>query len=513
MNGNLNMKALFLADHPWSTSLLSQVIYSFERSSESYSEIEMSIVDYYQIQHLVESLRSFCERSNFKISTQEENFRKWQAREQLVDENELDDFLADWERKNCTSRTLRQIELTNRFLYAYEDEAWLLKVTPVWRKRILYDTIKWCEEKLNEFGPDFVLSIERANLIVNIMQVLCENRNIKFYSLIPARIENKWILASNFGLEMSQMVYRQVSEQKMNLESIRFISQIRSSLTGSYRSFASRSRQNFNISKTAQYNQFFVNIINQFKQLYSRVFIETHLRLLKPRRLEQNYFKLTLFEFRKLLFIFLRISGIKSGGNFSLPQQPYILWTLHTRPEDSTLVLGEGKDEVDELFKFASILPKDLVLVVKESPIMFGTRKRNFYRRLKSLPNVYLLDCFFETQIAIKQSVGVVGISGTSILEASLLRVPSTALGKTEFDKLLDFSGWDGVGEFLRNLNSHDFSNQFGMFEKYVSWVYENSIHDSISYCELVDKSRIIRFADGIVNAIRCDYENQNFSV
>jgi hypothetical protein len=213
-----------------------------------------------------------------------------------------------------------------------------------------------------------------------------------------------------------------------------------------------------------------------------------------------------------MIFSFLRISGIRVCGNFSLPEQPYILWALHTRPEDSTLVLGEGKDELDELVKFASLLPKNMLLVVKESPLMFGIRERNFYRRLKSLSNVYLLDCFFETPLAIRRSIGVAGISGPVILEASLLKIPSCALGKTEFDKLLDYSGWDGARDFVNNLNNHNFSKQYLMFEKYVAWVFENSIDDSVSYGELLDKSRIIRFAEGIVNAIRQDYENLDFT-
>ena len=254
------VKALFLADHPWSTTLLAQVVNSFERASKNSLEIELSIVDYYQIQHLSESLKTFQDRSSYKISTQEENYRKWQEKIQLIDENYLDNFLLDWEIRNCSSRTLKQVELTNRFLYAYEDNAFLLKVSPVWKKRMLYDTIVWCENKLDTFIPDFLLSIERANLVVNVMQVLCENRNIKFYTLMPARIDNRWILTRNFGLEMSQVVYREVLNQKMNLESSQFITQMRTSFTGSYNSHASRIRQNFRISKRAQYKEFFLNL-------------------------------------------------------------------------------------------------------------------------------------------------------------------------------------------------------------------------------------------------------------
>jgi hypothetical protein len=505
------VKALFLADHPWSTTLLAQVVNSFELSSKNTIEVELSIVDYYQIQHLSENLKAFRDRSSYEVSTQEENFKNWQEKIQSIDENILDNFLLDWETRNCLSRTLKQVEMTNRFLHAYEDNAFLLRVPSVWKKRMLYDTIKWCENKIDNFDPDFLLSIERANLVVNVMQVLCENRNIKFYNIMPARIENRWILSSNFGLEMSQKVYREVLNQETNLESDRFIAQMRTNFTGSYNSQASQIRQNFKDNKFEQYKKFFLNLVKMLKQLYSRFFIESHLRLLKPRRLEQAYLRLTLFEIRKMFFSFLRISGIKVCGNFSLPEQRYILWALHARPEDSTLVLGEGRDEIDELIEFASLLPKNILLVVKESPIMFGTRGKNFYRRLKSLPNVYLLDCFFETPLAIVKSIGVAGISGTVIMEASLLKVPSCALGKTEFDKLLDYSGWENARDFVQNLSVHDFSSQFSKFEKYVSWVFENSINDSVSYGELADKSKIKRFADGIVKVINQDYEGLDF--
>jgi len=74
-----------------------------------------------------------------------------------------------------------------------------------------------------------------------------------------------------------------------------------------------------------------------------------------------------------------------------------------------------------------------------------------------------------------------------------------------------DYSGWENAKDFVQNLSVHDFSGQFSKFEKYVSWVFENSINDSVSYGELADKSKIKRFADGIVKVINQDHEGLDF--
>jgi hypothetical protein len=114
--------------------------------------------------------------------------------------------------------------------------------------------------------------------------------------------------------------------------------------------------------------------------------------------------------------------------------------------------MGDGKDEIDELFRTVEKLPPGYFLAVKEHPEMFGRRKLGFYRKLKKKKNIILVDAFVSSFDFIKESLGVIGISGTILLEATFFNKPSCSLGKPEFNKFLVENGWDSASVFFNKV-------------------------------------------------------------
>ena len=77
-----------------------------------------------------------------------------------------------------------------------------------------------------------------------------------------------------------------------------------------------------------------------------------------------------------------------------------------------------------ELIRQVAIsLPSGMSLVVKEHPIMLGRRTKKYYEKLKSLPNVKLINPNILTNDVInnKNCELVTVVSGTSGFEAALL--------------------------------------------------------------------------------------------
>ena len=114
----------------------------------------------------------------------------------------------------------------------------------------------------------------------------------------------------------------------------------------------------------------------------------------------------------------LKLSSLFWDG--PLPPK-YAFLTLHLQPEASTSVLSPffvNQDAVIDVISRA--LPLDWCLVVKPNPSMIGVEPMSFYRKIRSIPNVFLVSSKANTQKLIKKSKAVVAVTGTSGFEGAL---------------------------------------------------------------------------------------------
>ena len=102
----------------------------------------------------------------------------------------------------------------------------------------------------------------------------------------------------------------------------------------------------------------------------------------------------------------------------------YAYFPLGVQPEISTNLWAPIFSNLLELIRQIAIsLPSGMTLVVKEHPFMIGKRTKKYYEKLKSLPNVKLIDPSTNTNDIInnKKCDLVTVVSGTSGFEAALL--------------------------------------------------------------------------------------------
>jgi CDP-glycerol glycerophosphotransferase (TagB/SpsB family) len=112
-----------------------------------------------------------------------------------------------------------------------------------------------------------------------------------------------------------------------------------------------------------------------------------------------------------------------------------VVYPLHVYPEASTSVFAKYYDGNDYnlIQNIAFSLPTNAVLVVKEHKNNVGTHSLEFYRKIKKLPNVILLDPYYKLKDNLEKFDAVVTLSSTVGFEALTMNIPVYTLGEVSY--------------------------------------------------------------------------------
>ena len=474
---------MLLVDQPWQANLGLRMAKAAKRVNPS---LQFSIVftDYFTFFLRRDYLVGVKNAFDGNIWTQEDIYRSWQI--ETNQPNVDQDFLNQWERANCSKRTLEEIARTNQWLYGNERDKYQRRISNAWKDRILLDTINWCEMLIDKIEPDFIVSIERCTLPTNLLYQMSLKRSIPFKTFIPARIENRWIVRSDLAYGMSPELREKILVDYSDEHSLALAEQFAEDMVlnrlGSYHSPSHRIVMDSAVKKSAVLQNLKRELRKLVGRIYGRIFIQPKERSIEAVRVLENFVALSLVEFKQILVAYSHHLGLRIWGENFLPKEPYFFWALHMRPEGSVLVLGDAREEIAELIRTADLIPRGYKLAVKENPEMFGLREFGFYRKLKKHKKIILLDPHFPTFEIIRASSGVIGISGTVLMEAALFEKPSYALGNPEFVGFLVGSGWNGQEVFFQNVLSKDFENPRKTMLPYLAYVLSEGFENSIAF-------------------------------
>lgn len=129
--------------------------------------------------------------------------------------------------------------------------------------------------------------------------------------------------------------------------------------------------------------------------------------------------------------------SIKRSKNFQLPEpgERYIYYPLHVEPELSLLLYAPyWTNQYPVVQNIAQSLPQGVCLYVKEHPALLGSRPLSYYDRMSKIPNVRLISPFVDSHKMIRQSEGIVTITGTVGLEAILMGKPVITFGDVYYN-------------------------------------------------------------------------------
>lgn len=193
------------------------------------------------------------------------------------------------------------------------------------------------------------------------------------------------------------------------------------------------------------------------------------------------------------------------------PHERYFVYPLHYEPEASTLIRAFNfSDQMCVIKQIIKVLPLGIKLVVKEHAGNQGYRKTSFYRELYYFPNVILVPPSYNGKKLIKNSVGVITLTGRMGWEALIMDKPVITFGETfwtSFDTVMKPDSWRQLKEFIKNIvgnmtkvNPYPMTNNDTIDNRLISYAaaYISLVHEAnfvLGTKDLYDNLNVKRIA------------------
>lgn len=419
---------------------------------------------------------------SFQFITIEDIYKSWQTPHQ-IDDIENKKYISEWEEKYCAHRNMNELISTHQGLIGWENSSFYYNITDSEKTEIVADTIKKFDKTIKSHHIQAIISLSRRTFISNLAFEYATSTKIPSITMIQSRIGDRWIFRDDFGLGTSKKNSREIKNTMPTDQAYA----IKDALVRTNRAYTSFTHKQISeirsaLSKPTKY--FLTNYLKITRRALSRFIYDKRSRKFRTTKLGENLLKLTIFEFRNLIFYFIRLIYFKKLFFQGSLKENSCAWFLHARPEDSTLVLGKGLDEIELIEKTAAMLPIDEVLYIKENALMLGVRKFGFYRKLRNMKNVKLLSPIMPNDIILKNCDRILGLSGTVLLESKILGKETFSLGVPEFLEILDNEKYESLENFVKKIPKKNHQPKQGIEIKYIQWILDNSSDHHIAFLD-----------------------------
>ena len=280
-----------------------------------------------------------------------------------------------------------------------------------------------CLNVYNNFKPDIILAPNFPALTHLVFFHFFKKKNIKMLGMNDTKVGDYQAISFDYNHTegMFHLQYDKINEKNfLNENKINYII------------------DNFYESKFYSYSPF---NINTFLKQLTRDFVRDILESLKSnfnkiKRINQS--KIFVTQAKKLVptvrfYIvkifniiserFIKYDEIKINDNFAY-------MPLQFQPEASIDIQSVNySNQIETARQIAMRLPNKMCLYVKDHPAMYGLRKKSYLLKIKSLPNVKLIDFRISTKEILEKSKILISATGSTFFEAAILRKSSILLG------------------------------------------------------------------------------------
>ncbi|WP_243388196.1 hypothetical protein [Bacillus kexueae] len=212
-------------------------------------------------------------------------------------------------------------------------------------------------------------------------------------------------------------------------------------------------------------------------------------------------------EMKYLQPIRYKISNFMSVFETADYSQEYVLYTLHKQPEASIDVLGYiNSNQLELVRNIALNLPNNIKLYVKEHSNCLGERSLSFYRQLKKIPNVKLIDPFEDTRKLIERSSLVLTVSGTVALEAGIIKKRAVTFSKMYFNELNNVEFVENPSKIKNILISNNLESKNCPKDFYKNIIlnsFEGTISDILNAPNVLNEDNIKKVSYGFNSLIK----------
>jgi len=489
-------KVLLLADQPFQLKVMS---YLAERLMTFDIEVDIALTDLFTFVYGPDLIEEATKILGKDLISLKEEFVSWQERGN-PDPDRLKEAklkLQKFSELSSAGRSMETIRRCDPYTNGFEFESWYLYISPEWKDVAHADILKKCEYISSEICPNLIISIDNCQLLTNFLHAMTAS-TIPFITFQNTRINSRWVPRSDFaiGSHKNSSNYCQNKQTKSNhIESINtFIEDFKRQSSGLYIAPSIILGNNFSEFSNLKTGKKLITLAPEvydiFKGTIRSVITGPRTRSFKVRRFDQNFLKINLAEARRRVLQFRKDSNLTTN-DFS--ESGYFFWALHYRPEGSGLVLGNGVDEFEILEDLVQVLSQhNQKLVIKENPLMYGTRKASTLKQLTDFPNVYLAPRGSASIDWIRNSKGVIGISGTCLLEATILGVPSYCFGQPEFKECVWSTEEISIASFIERCIHLNIPSKQESLLDYLDFVWSNSTEEDLMLNALTSTEQLV---------------------
>ncbi len=509
INLNKNKRILGVCFEPWETEIVASTI-SILTQKGVFSESALLIGDIFQIRfpYAIKKLNSIISDYAIQSFSLKDEFFSWQNKGFSKANSGIK--INNWAVLNNLSRSTRTLFNSDHVFSCYERFPYYKPLSQVEKETIFYDICLKISQAIDNFKPEVIFCLEHNYVVKNIVSDIAKANNIQMETLIYSRIKNYYYFSDSFGMKFSEKMlklYDKVSDSSMSA-AINFVND-RATQTNKAPLYIGCTEIKVSALFGAKKKPIQAVCADGFKlaknfalKIRDRIRSSDIIALPNTERYGSVWWRTDIYHilnfFRNFRYTFF---GIRKAIS-SIPEIPYILYPLHYRPESSTLTLGVGAKDEDAITFICRRLPFGVKLAVKENPAMIGDRRNSFYRKIAAIDGVVLIDPLLSTIELVKKSIGVIGISNTTLLEAGLEDVPSHAMGEPEFKEFLTSSGWDLVEKFMVDCSKGTATSCKDSLIHYLAYVFDSKIDVDLGWPSVETKESVFFAANKIANGL-----------
>jgi len=191
--------------------------------------------------------------------------------------------------------------------------------------------------------------------------------------------------------------------------------------------------------------------------------------------------------------------------------EDFAFFPLHLEPEVATLLFAPfWNDQINLVRQIAKSLPLHFKLYVKEHPGMLGYRTHGYYRELKKIPNVKLINPKVSTFELIKNAKLISVITSSVGWEAILLQKPIITFGDVFFNSLSSVKKCENIERlpYLVKEQLENFQHDERELENFIGIILQES--SAVGLTEIwergmepsAEKERLTKLANLIIKKI-----------
>ena len=428
---------LLLADQPFQLLLMGEVAKNLKLQGQS---VSILLTDLYTFIYGPDLIEKVSDEVGLPVLNFQSNFQSWQSKGEPRDEKwqQAERILLKYSNIKSCGRDLETIRKTDSHTNGFEFSSWYLEISKKWSDVAHAEIMARCEEILGHVRPRLIVSIDNCQFATNVIHAMSRGKS-QFITFQNSRIGTRWIARFNLAYGSHKLESPFVLQNETTLENqIKAQNLIDSYFSSGDPIYASPGLElvsDFRFGQKKLRSKSIENILREIRFLSLHVprsvITGPRTRKIRVRRFDQNHLKIQRFELKRRLKNFVIDKG-EEISNFNTSN--YFFYALHYRPEGSGLVLGHGEDEILRIVETCKILEGlNQMLVIKEHPLMYGTRDKKDLKVLSQITNLKFAKRFSNSREWVRKSLGVIGISGTVLLEAAILKKPSFAFGAPEF--------------------------------------------------------------------------------